>query len=221
MHQRLRWLTLIGAALLLLGVLVFCHGQWRGAAYIDGVNRLLDQMGDQFPEGESAENIARRMAVLDSFFFESWVGYEILAPFGAGLLAGSLVLLAAARRCRFGMRTLLIATVYCAVLIGVPFGALQPQLHRPALSLSSGGSFWNSGIRYEQHSARPGGGPGWSFPLVSGKSLVVALVGLAIVPAIILCPLPKRRQQSIATDTTALQARSNTERAQQTAKGSE
>jgi|GEM_PF-4878527 hypothetical protein len=220
MHQRLRWLTLIGAALLLLGVLVFCHGQWRGAEYIDGVNRLLDQMGDQFLESESAESRARRMAVWESFFFESWVGYEILAPLGAGLLAGSLALLFATMRCRFGMRTLLIATVFCAVLIGVPFGVLQPRLHRPTLSLSLGGGFWNSGIRYEQHSERPGGGPGWSFPLVSGKSLVVAFVGLAMVPAIILCPLPKRRRQSIATDTTSLQAGSNAERAQQTAEGS-
>jgi hypothetical protein len=199
MDQRLRWLIRIGAALLLLGVLVFCHAEWQGVGYIEETNRLLDQL-EKFPEAESAEGRARREAVLESFFFERWVGHQILAPLGAGLLAGSLALLAATRRWRFGMRTLLIATVYCALLVGVPFGALAPRLHQPELSLRMNARFWNSGIRFEQHSRRPEGGPGWSFPLISGKTLAIAFAGLLLATAIAFCPTPKRRQPSIAPE---------------------
>ena len=114
MQKRLRWSVMAGAAMLFLGVLIFCHAELRGAQYITDTNQLLDQLGDRFPDDESAESRQRRDAQWDSFFAERWVGQEILAPLGAGSLAGSLAMLAATGGMRFGMRTLLVATVYCA-----------------------------------------------------------------------------------------------------------
>jgi len=186
-YRSLSWLVIIGAVMLLAGVLMFCHAELRGAHYIEQTNSFLDELGDRFPGAESDR--IRREEVWDSFSLERLCAYQVLAPLGVGILAGALLLLAVATRWQFKLRTLVIATLYLAVLIGVPFGTLRPRLHQPRLWVQ----YDPPGIYYQQHSMRVGGGPGWSFPLVSGRNVLVAMSAAILVTPVGLLAILRRR----------------------------
>src|SRR4051794_36624685 len=89
--RRLVLLTIIGSCTLLAGIVVFCHAELRGAHYIGETNALfdeLDNLGLQFPDGESAESRQRRDRLWNSFFRERWWGFAVLIPVGAGVNDG-------------------------------------------------------------------------------------------------------------------------------------
>src|SRR5262245_51456482 len=102
-HRRLKWLAAFGAAMLLTGVLIFCHAELRGAQYIYEINSILDELGDRFPGDESAASREKRDQLWNSFFRERWWAYQVIAPLGAGILIGSLLLLGGTTRWRFNL----------------------------------------------------------------------------------------------------------------------
>jgi hypothetical protein len=193
--------------MLLAGVLIFCHAELRGAQYIKKVHAILDGISIQL-DGTPARQAAFEEAFFtaqhhekmnelwESFFREGWWGYRVIAPVGAAVLAGSLAMLAATTGWRFGLRTLLAAMLYVALLIGIPLGVIRPPLHDPHVSLQLGPGIDYTFVRYYQGSTRRGGGPRWSFALIDWRSLLIAAGALAVLPAIALVPV-RQHQHSL------------------------
>ena len=164
---------------------MFCHAELRGARYIDDMNRLLDQDTQLDSENVVLQRMWKR---LDFIFRERWWAHKVLAPIGAGVLAGSLFTMAITTRWRFSLRTLLFAMAYFALLIGIPFAVLRPRLHQPELRLHLD----PPAISFHQHSSRPEGGPGWSYPLVMHTDLLVAMGALLTSALVVYLPRSQR-----------------------------
>jgi hypothetical protein len=196
---RLKWLAIIGATVLMFGVLIFCHAELRGAWYIQKMNAILDDIFSQANDTAqqaafekaffTAQSRERMSELWDSFFRERWLGHRVVAPLGAGILSGSLAGLALFTAWRFRLRTLLLATIYVALLIGIPFGIVRPRLHDPHVSVRVGPDIDRTFVRYYQGSTRRGGGPRWSFALVDWRNLLVAAAAAVAAPTV---ALPRR-----------------------------
>jgi hypothetical protein len=205
--RRLYWLALMGAVILMAGVLLFCHAELRGAQYINRMHAILDDIDIEL-DGTPARQAAFEEAFFtaqqrekmdeswNSFSRERWWGYRVIAPVGAGVLAGSLVILAAATGCRFGLRALLAVMLYVALVIGIPLGVVRPRLHDPRVSMQWGPGIDYIFLRYYQGSTRRGGGPRWSFALVDWRNLLLAAGAGVIPPAIALLRAPRSKLNS-------------------------
>src|SRR4029453_11247933 len=112
---------------------------------------------------------------MDSFFRERWWAHQAIVSVGAGILASSLLMAAAVTTWRFRLRTLLLVTLYLALLLGIPCGVVRPHLYNPHISLHFGPSISQVWVHYSQSSNRPGGGPNWGFVLVNRKNVSVAV----------------------------------------------
>ena len=123
--SRLKWIAIASAALLLIGVLIFCHSELRTSQWM--VEAKINDYSD-----ESGERWQKLIASIEQ---EHWLALRLLAPIGAGTLGGSLLVLAVATRSRFTLRTLLFAALYLAVIVGIPLGLVRPRLQNPRIWL--------------------------------------------------------------------------------------
>jgi len=181
----LKRLAIIGAVLLLAGVLIFCHGALRTSQWMVEASST-DPM--QIRNGDGGEEW---FALLTSIQREEWFANAITA-IGTGVLAGSLLLLAMSVRWQFTLRTVVFATTYLSVLVGIPCGFVRPKLQNPRISVHP------TDLTVDLGQIRPYPEPGlvedpWSSQgwvsrggstLVSSISIALALIALIVTPAI-------------------------------------
>jgi hypothetical protein len=189
--RRLRWLAIGGAAMLLAGVLFLCRAAIRTSEWIveaTSSNPLA-------VENATAAGAERWFALVASIEREESIA-RIIAAAGTGALASSLFMLAVNVRWRFSLRTLLLATVYLAVLVGVPFGYVRPRLHNPRIF--TGGSvvigvgqlrpYANARYDHDPWSAQGPVSRGGGI-IVNTAFIVVGLAALVLVPLLSCLPM--------------------------------
>ena len=187
--------------MLLAGVVVFCHAALRTSQWME------EATSSPVPDEESEEQANHWLARIESIGRERWWALVVLAPVGAGALAGSLSMLAISRRWRFSVRTLSFVTIYWALLIGIPCGLVRPRLQSPRIWLRAENpdlAFGQRRLRLEsgtrQGNAWAAGSTGSieTFPLANRYNVLVAAAAFILTPAIALLPVPCRPPQRSA-----------------------
>jgi len=201
--QRLRWLIIAGAALLLTGVFVWCHAQLRTSAWMLEAQAKPPPTAN--PTDQDVAEAERWFSLIASIQREESIVCILLAPIGAGALLSWLLALALTRKLRFTVRTILVATLYCALLIGVPFGVVRPRLQNPRIWMKDNNLAFGQIRPWPSSDSRRNNDDPWAYPgpnsraesrLVDRYSILAAVVAFIAAPANAFIPYPKQRTRT-------------------------
>src|SRR5262245_14024661 len=122
--RRLRWFLLLGAVVLVAGMLLGCIAELRTSAW------MVEYAGKPVEYFLDDDNNARwHASVQVDVRLLYWA--NMLMPLGAGALLGAAAGLIWISKGRFRLRSLLIAMTFLCLMIGIPFGLVRPRLQNP------------------------------------------------------------------------------------------
>jgi hypothetical protein len=198
--RRLKSFIAAAAICLLAGVSMWCHAQLRTSAWI--VSAQAKAPPTDSPSDEEIKEAERWFSLIASIGREERFARNLLVPIGAGTLVGSLLALAVAKQLRFTVRTLCFPTLYCALLIGIPFGCVRPWLQNPRIWLKETNlAFgqirqWSGGESQKTSDdpwARPGPNSKSEAPLVDLNCVFLAVAASIALPLLAFVPYPSNK----------------------------
>ena len=176
--RRLKCFLLVGATILMAGILLACIAELRNSEWID------EFAGKPESYLLNEDNSDRWLSLVETN--NELLGWALnaLVPLGTGVVLSAIGSLACVSRGRFSLRSLLIGTTYLSLLIGIPFGLVRPRLQNPQIVYRPA----IGDIFFEQHldSSRSG------VSLLTSRKAFVAAAPLLVLPLIFFWPMRSR-----------------------------